>query len=350
MNATTEATKDAAVSVVIPAFDAAPTLARCVESVLRSCDPPLEVIVADDASTDATPAIVRRLVEVHGDRVRHVRIAERRGAAAARNAGAHAARAPLVFFVDADTELANDALGRFRASIREADAVSGVYAPEPLEPAGAAAVYKALFDHFNFSRAGVTSYDGFSAYCAGVRREVFFAAGGFDETLGPECEFENEDFGYRLAVGRRTLLDPSIRARHHFPGFARASRNYLVRVKQWTLLFLERRRFEQAGDATASGSLRALAAPCALAAWLGAPASTVATAIALASSAAWLAGAWPFLRFVARERPRFVVAAAALNFYFACVICAGAALGCLTYAVRWVRQPTRRAALAHPRV
>ena len=40
------------VSVVVPSHDAARTLERCVASALASDEPPLEVIIADDASTE----------------------------------------------------------------------------------------------------------------------------------------------------------------------------------------------------------------------------------------------------------------------------------------------------------
>ncbi|MFN7953952.1 MAG: glycosyltransferase [bacterium] len=328
-------------SVVVPSHDAARTLERCVASALASDEPPLEVIIADDASTDATARIAAALSAAYPEHVRCVRLVERRGPASARNAGARAARAPLLFFLDADTELEADALTHFRTTIRDADAVCGVYSPTPLAPAGAGARYKALFDHFSFSRAGVTGYDGFSAYCGGVRRDVFFAVGGFDESLGPGAERENEEFGYRLSQAHRVLIDPAIRARHHFAGVGRLSRNYFVRVMQWTGLFLERGRFESAGDATAAGSIRTLAAPLAAGAWLLTPHLPDALPVAVALAVVWAAGAWPFVRFVAGEQPRFVLAAIVLNVHFSFVISAGAALGALRHVAQRLASPRR---------
>ncbi len=43
-----------AVSVVIPAYNRARTIANCLDSVCNQTDPALEVIVVDDLSTDAT--------------------------------------------------------------------------------------------------------------------------------------------------------------------------------------------------------------------------------------------------------------------------------------------------------
>ena len=74
----------ATVSVIVPARQAAGTLAECL-SALRSQDWPreaLEIVCVDDGSSDATPRIAGELA----DRV--VRLLEApRGPAAARNAG-----------------------------------------------------------------------------------------------------------------------------------------------------------------------------------------------------------------------------------------------------------------------
>ena len=57
-----------------------------------------EIIVVDDASTDATAEVAK------GAGAKVVSIS-RRQIAAARNAGAHAARGDILFFVDADTRI-----------------------------------------------------------------------------------------------------------------------------------------------------------------------------------------------------------------------------------------------------
>jgi len=47
-------------SVIIPAFNAAGTLARAIESVRAQSWPVHEIIVVDDGSTDATADVARR--------------------------------------------------------------------------------------------------------------------------------------------------------------------------------------------------------------------------------------------------------------------------------------------------
>ncbi len=83
------------VSVVIPAFNAEAFVAEAIESVLAQDHEPVEVIVVNDGSTDATAAIAARYP------VRCLRQANG-GQAAARNAGVAAAQGSLVSFLDAD--------------------------------------------------------------------------------------------------------------------------------------------------------------------------------------------------------------------------------------------------------
>ena len=87
------------VSIVVPTRNRAPLLGRTLASALAQRLVPLEVIVVDDASTDATPAL---LDEIGDDRLRTVRHPQRCGVAAARNTGVAAAAGRWVAFLDDD--------------------------------------------------------------------------------------------------------------------------------------------------------------------------------------------------------------------------------------------------------
>jgi glycosyltransferase involved in cell wall biosynthesis len=91
-----------AVSVVLPTFNRAATLARAIGSVLNQTHSPTELIVVDDASVDETHHILEQF-ESDG-RVRQIRLPQRRGAAAARNVGIENARCQLIGFHDSDDE------------------------------------------------------------------------------------------------------------------------------------------------------------------------------------------------------------------------------------------------------
>lgn len=91
-------------SVVIPAFNAAATLAHAIESVRAQTWPAHEIIVVDDGSTDATAEVAHQFADV-----RLIRQANS-GVSVARNAGAAAASGDWLAFLDADDSYAPDRL------------------------------------------------------------------------------------------------------------------------------------------------------------------------------------------------------------------------------------------------
>ena len=84
-------------SIVTAAYQAADSIAECVESALAQTLPAHEIIVVDDGSTDHTA----EHLAPYRDRITYIR-QENRGAAAALNAGAHAATGDFVAILDAD--------------------------------------------------------------------------------------------------------------------------------------------------------------------------------------------------------------------------------------------------------
>jgi glycosyltransferase involved in cell wall biosynthesis len=89
------------ISFIVPAYNEELELTSTLEAIRAAASGaalPWEIIVVDDASTDATPEIAEqagaRVVSIH-----------RRQIAAARNAGARAAQGEYLFFVDADTRI-----------------------------------------------------------------------------------------------------------------------------------------------------------------------------------------------------------------------------------------------------
>lgn len=88
------------VSVIIPAYNAADTLARCVASVQAQAYSRLEIILIDDGSTDDTAKIAATLAA--SDRRIRVHHQSNQGLSAARNAGIKQATGSYLTFVDAD--------------------------------------------------------------------------------------------------------------------------------------------------------------------------------------------------------------------------------------------------------
>ncbi len=88
------------ISVIIPVYNTAIFLPRCLHSVLQNTYPNLEVICVNDGSTDASPQILQSFMEA--DARVSVITQENRGVSMARNAGMEAATGDYITFIDSD--------------------------------------------------------------------------------------------------------------------------------------------------------------------------------------------------------------------------------------------------------
>jgi glycosyltransferase involved in cell wall biosynthesis len=98
-------------SVIIPCRNAERTVPEAVASAFAQTEPPAEVVVVDDASTDRSAEAAREA----GARV--IRHTERRNAGGARNTGIDATRGDLLAFLDADAVAPPDWLARTRGAL-----------------------------------------------------------------------------------------------------------------------------------------------------------------------------------------------------------------------------------------
>lgn len=182
-----------AVSVIIPARDAAPTLERTLVSIrAQTLDSGFEVLVVDDGSRDETADIARR----HEPLVRLIRNEESQGPGAARNRGAEAARAPLLAFTDADCFPTERWLAAGIQALGEADLVQGRVTPDPKVP------------RTPFDRSLVVDRDGGFYQTANlfVRRETFDAVGGFRDWVLDERSQRRWAADLRRARASRTPI------------------------------------------------------------------------------------------------------------------------------------------------
>lgn len=107
----------ASVSVVIPAYNAESHLERAVDSVLDQTLRPLEVVLVDDASTDGTLALMRRLAARHPEIV-VLPLAENGGPGHARNEAFDVVTGDWIAVHDADDTISP---GRFAAMVAVAE-------------------------------------------------------------------------------------------------------------------------------------------------------------------------------------------------------------------------------------
>ncbi len=95
------------ISIVVPAYNRARELERCLRSLFALDYPAhcLEIIVIDDASTDETGSMLRRMAREAAARDLEMRVLchkQRQGVGISRNTGAGAARHDLIAYLDSD--------------------------------------------------------------------------------------------------------------------------------------------------------------------------------------------------------------------------------------------------------
>jgi len=150
--------------VIIPAFNAARTIRRAIDSALAQTMAPAEIVVVDDGSEDNTAC----LAEVYGDTVRVVR-QPNAGPAAARNHGARLALGDWLAFLDADDAWLPTKLERQLAYIGSPQ--TGLVACRTSAySSGQKITLASLWEYNHIGMSGVL-----------VRRSAFEEMGGFDE-------------------------------------------------------------------------------------------------------------------------------------------------------------------------
>ncbi len=197
------------ISVIIPAYNAAHYLRRCLQHLAASTILPAEIIVVDDGSTDDTIAVARSF----GAKV--ATTPQRSGPARARNLGTREATGELLFFIDADVCVYPDALSRIIASFDEdpeIDALIGSYDSSP-DRQDFLSQYRNLMHCYTHQHGGTQACTFWSG-CGVIRKSIFVEHSGFDEGYRRPA-IEDIELGYRLkASGKKIVLDPNLQVKH----------------------------------------------------------------------------------------------------------------------------------------
>jgi glycosyltransferase involved in cell wall biosynthesis len=195
------------ISFVVPAYNEEKYLAATLQSIHAAAGAvgePYEIVVANDASTDATA----RIGEQHGARVV---TAEKRQIAATRNAGARAASGERFIFVDADTTV-DEKVVRAALDALDAGAIGGgAEVRFGAAPPWAHLGVKLLVPMFRLVKWAA----GCFVFCT---REGFEKTGGFDETFfaGEEIIFSRALKRHGRFVVVRAAVTTSARKTEHF--------------------------------------------------------------------------------------------------------------------------------------
>jgi len=174
------------VSVVMSVYNGAATLDEAIQSIRQQSFGDFELVIVDDGSTDATPAILQRHAD---DDPRLVLLAHaNRGLTRSLNRGIAAARADLVARQDADDLSQPDRLLRQVAVMdQQPDVV--LLGTGWLEATPAGLLPSRPVDRRALGRS-VFLHNPFPHTSAMFRREAWQAVGGYDETFETSQDFE----------------------------------------------------------------------------------------------------------------------------------------------------------------
>lgn len=110
------------ISIIIPTYQHAATLAGCIDSILDQTYKEIEIIVVDDGSTDETASVL----EKYSDKIKVIR-QENRGSNPTRNRGFAESMGELVIFCDADVLMEREMLEKMVRVLNEHPEASYAY-------------------------------------------------------------------------------------------------------------------------------------------------------------------------------------------------------------------------------
>ncbi len=192
------------VAIIIPHYNDVERLERCLEALMGQCGDDVEVVVADNASTESLETI-----EARWSRLRIV-VETEKGAGPARNAGVLATSAPWLMFIDADCIPGPGWVARGR-EIADEDAVIGgrvdVFHETPPPKSGA----EAFEEVFAFKMRSYLEKDAFLGSGNLITsRKLFETVGGFRPAVS-----EDKDWSQRAAqAGFRLGFDEGFAVAH----------------------------------------------------------------------------------------------------------------------------------------
>jgi len=208
-------------SIIIPVFNNLSLTRQCLESIGENTDVPHEIIVVDNGSSDGTRDYLLQL-EAEG----WVRVIYNRtnlGFARASNQGAQAAQGDLLVFLNNDTIVQPRWLEEMAACARQDENIAAVgakllYPDDTIQHAGVAfndqKLVHHIYQHYDKDHPAVNkerAFQAVTAACMLIKKDLFFAAGAFDESYRNGYEdvdlcFTLREQGYKVVYNPRAVV------------------------------------------------------------------------------------------------------------------------------------------------
>ena len=236
------------ISILIPAFNAAPWIRECVESALNQTYPRIEVIVVDDGSTDETAQIVEQFSNVRLIRAKHA------GSNATRNALLRLANGDWVQYLDADDYLLNHKIAAQIQFLGKHPSLDVLCSPVILKDEHTGLEQPLLFTEpddieLQFIRWGKLNTTGFL-----YRRSALIDAGGWKEQ---QVACQEHELLFRMILQQKQIAclhEPGSVYRFH--GTSTVSRKDPLRTVQLKAELLEQMQAHLEGSGRLSAQYR----------------------------------------------------------------------------------------------
>lgn len=295
-------------SVIVPVFNGARVVGRCLDALARQTISPeeFEIIIVDDGSTDGT---TERVAEWAGQQpgiavsvLRQVHA----GPASARNRGALAARGPLLLFTDADCRPVSGWMAALLAAFDAPDRPAGLMGAYRIDQTDLAGRFAQIEFEDRYALMSQSQHiDLIATYSAAFRRDVFLAEGGFNPSFPNN---EDVEFSYRLSEqGHQMRFVPEAQVYHHHANTWRRYAQLKTGRGYWRTIVYRQHPGKAIKDTYTPQvlKLQIVLAPLAV---LGVVAALLHRRLGWTALAApFLATTLPFVRFAARRDPAVAV-------------------------------------------
>jgi glycosyltransferase involved in cell wall biosynthesis len=243
-------------SVIVPVRNDPGHLRLCLAAIKQSQYPHYELIVVDDASTDATPEVAQELGAIV------LKMDQQSGPGLARNRGVTAARGTYLMFVDADVCVHPQTLGNVVAAFGRDPGIDALFGSYDLEPGEKdfLSQYKNLTHRFVHQQSAGKRASTFWAGCGAIKKTVFEEVGGFSSEYTRPC-IEDIELGARMyRAGKHIAIIGDVEAKHlkkwTFSGIIKS--DVKDRGIPWTRLILRKKNLPNDLNLTFGQRLAAL--------------------------------------------------------------------------------------------
>jgi glycosyltransferase involved in cell wall biosynthesis len=223
------------ISIVIPTFNSAKVLGKCLESLTNQTvgREKYEVIVVDDGSNDGTKDVVAKYPVTYIYQ-------QNSGPAVARNNGVRRAEGDIILFTDADCEPQPNWVDEMIKPMNDPQVVGvkGIYKTRQKEPI--ARLVQIEYEH-KYERMKKFKYiDFIDTYSAGYRKDIFRKYGGFDERY-PKASVEDQEFSFRLSRdGHKMVFNPEAVVYHRHSSRLMDYLRKKYKIAYWKAFLLKR--------------------------------------------------------------------------------------------------------------